>query len=852
MKKTKNTTTGFGQYLVEKGLISDEQRLRALELQSKDRLMEELALEFKMLSPDDLPAVHEYMAEHPALLFGEAAISQGLITFNQLRYLLDVRTKRKVRIGDILLQEGFISEEALRDILMTYHGEQKKFKKILIVDLSTTVIGILQRMLEKYDYQVKSCRSGAEGANLVKTFRPEIVIVSGELADMEGYTFCQQMLSEPVVVTRNYVLISSSLHQENVDRAFNAGVSHFLSKPVNEKELLNLVFQIEKDSLKKRPEKVLVVDDSVGPRMVISKELAGAGFEVFQAVNGAEAVRLAREIKPDLITMDVEMPVMGGFEACGQLCNHVETSDVPVIMISSLTTPEVVARGFEVGAVEFFGKPFKAGELANYVNALLETRKISKQERVLVVEDSPVVLHILKYLFRKNGYELFTAIDGLEGLQLAESVKPDIIITDCYMPAMNGWQLVTALKENSELSHIPVVMLTGSTEKDDVLRGLALGAADYITKPFDETELLARVVVHLDKKRLFDQMRHERSKLAAINRRQGRLLNEITILNRMGEAFQRCRSEVEVYAQVAIFFEEFYPTEGGILKIKGENADSFTEVISWGGIPSPASPNAKACPALKGEPPVYLAKGTVNGPCSHCQEQGCLVCAPLVSQGNLVGMIQRFAVGGKASTEAAEGGDYGGKWHLENTIFEHVGLAISNTRLRESLVQQSIRDPLTRLFNRRYMEESFIRELARVERNKTPLGVIMFDVDHFKKFNDNYGHMAGDVVLKRIAEIAVNNMRKADIVCRYGGEEFIIIMPEASLLHVVEKAEKLREALAHADNLVVEGQELPTSTISLGVALYPDHGRDSAKLIEKADEALYKAKAGGRNRVEVA
>jgi diguanylate cyclase (GGDEF)-like protein len=216
-------------------------------------------------------------------------------------------------------------------------------------------------------------------------------------------------------------------------------------------------------------------------------------------------------------------------------------------------------------------------------------------------------------------------------------------------------------------------------------------------------------------------------------------------------------------------------------------------------------------------------------------------------------MIQRFAKPGEVSGERLEGNDGGGdKWHLENTIYEHLALAISNIRLRELLLQQSTRDPLTGLFNRRYMEVSFTRELARAERKKAPLGVIMFDVDHFKRFNDTYGHMAGDMVLKRIAEITLHKTRKTDIVCRYGGEEFTIVMPEAALGDVVVRAEQLRISLEQADKLVVDGQELPPSTISLGVAVYPDHGAELADLLGKADEALYQAKKEGRNQVKVA
>ena len=172
-------------------------------------------------------------------------------------------------------------------------------------------------------------------------------------------------------------------------------------------------------------------------------------------------------------------------------------------------------------------------------------------------------------------------------------------------------------------------------------------------------------------------------------------------------------------------------------------------------------------------------------------------------------------------------------------------------RLQKTLRVQAVRDPLTRLFNRRYLEETFERELRRAERRRKPMGVIMLDLDHFKIFNDTFGHAAGDALLRVVGQFLVSRSRREDVACRYGGEEFVLIFPDAPLDTTVRRAEELRE---EARSLQVQhhGHPLGNVTISVGVAGFPVHGSTTATLLRAADEALYRAKSEGRDRVEVA
>jgi diguanylate cyclase (GGDEF)-like protein len=221
-------------------------------------------------------------------------------------------------------------------------------------------------------------------------------------------------------------------------------------------------------------------------------------------------------------------------------------------------------------------------------------------------------------------------------------------------------------------------------------------------------------------------------------------------------------------------------------------------------------------------------------------------CRPLVSQGETIGLLYIEAV----SPAAGRAADDTPANHDIDIFAENISLAMGNQRLRESLRSQSIRDPLTGLFNRRYLEETLELDLSRARRSGSAVSVVMGDADHFKKFNDGFGHDAGDLVLRRIAEVMRANIRKGDLACRYGGEEFIIVLHAADTSEAAGRAEIIRRAIESME-VTFRGQALGSVTISLGVATFPGHADDGAALISTADAAMYAAKRSGRNRVAV-
>jgi diguanylate cyclase (GGDEF)-like protein len=216
---------------------------------------------------------------------------------------------------------------------------------------------------------------------------------------------------------------------------------------------------------------------------------------------------------------------------------------------------------------------------------------------------------------------------------------------------------------------------------------------------------------------------------------------------------------------------------------------------------------------------------------------------PVQGQGQVLALLHlALAVAGRGTPTATQ------SERRLRALTDRLGPALANLKLRDTLRVLALNDPLTGLYNRRYLEDALNRELHRAERSKKPFSIIMIDIDHFKRFNDTFGHDAGDFVLNAIARALVKNVRPTDVVCRYGGEELAVVLAETDLQHGLERAEKLRVTIRET-NLTHLGQTLPGPSASFGVATYPQHGTSAAEVLKAADQALYRAKQSGRDRV---
>ena len=226
-----------------------------------------------------------------------------------------------------------------------------------------------------------------------------------------------------------------------------------------------------------------------------------------------------------------------------------------------------------------------------------------------------------------------------------------------------------------------------------------------------------------------------------------------------------------------------------------------------------------------------------------------LLCVPLIVQGKATGLLVLATC--EAASLSTTPPSIAASEALAISVCEHLGLALTNIRLRGSLREQSIKDPLTGPFNRRYLEETLEREISRSARNGKPIGLMMMDIDNFKDFNDTFGHPGGDALICELGALLHTLTRAEDVACRYGGDEFVVLLPESSLEVTLLRAEEIRQG-AHQFNIKHEGSVLSPVTLTVGIASYPNHGADMAGLIRAADEAMYTAKHAGGDRVQVA
>jgi diguanylate cyclase (GGDEF)-like protein/PAS domain S-box-containing protein len=331
--------------------------------------------------------------------------------------------------------------------------------------------------------------------------------------------------------------------------------------------------------------------------------------------------------------------------------------------------------------------------------------------------------------------------------------------------------------------------------------------------------------------------------------------DEITLLSQLGSLLQSCLTAEEAYGVIKEFIGKIFPLFSGAVCITTTSRNLVESVVVWGpAVTESMSFNPEDCWALRGGHAHCVEDAASSLACRHvpASQTGSYLCVPMVAQGEAMGILHLQCPSGGPGASPADWKSFKeAQQQLALTVAEHISLALANLKLRETLRVQSIRDPLTSMFNRRYMEESLDRELYRAIRSKRPLGAIIMDIDHFKRYNDTFGHDAGDMLLRELGNFLKTKVRGEDIACRYGGEEFVLIMPGASSEILQQRAEQLRQGVKQL-SLKHHGQHLGTITISLGVALYPDHGQTGEVVLRAADTALYQAKNAGRDRAVLA
>lgn len=333
---------------------------------------------------------------------------------------------------------------------------------------------------------------------------------------------------------------------------------------------------------------------------------------------------------------------------------------------------------------------------------------------------------------------------------------------------------------------------------------------------------------------------------------------ETLMINEAIELMLACTTMEEAYAVIAEKMAELFPEESGLLYTYASSHNHMEQMSAWGKqLPDPQIFPADDCWGLR-RGRMHISRAGQNAHtnkstlvCSHIHSDFSVdsVCLPLEAHGETMGLLHMrhiFSPGDGQNSQVNWFTDE--KRQLIYSVKDVLSLALSNMKLQSTLRQQSIRDPLTGLYNRRYLEETLERELQRAGRSQEPVSLLMLDVDHFKDYNDTLGHPAADAVLAELGQLLKNSFRGGDVACRYGGEEFIILLPQTDLGTGVQRGNQLLESV-RSMNVSYQGKILARITVSIGAAVYPDHGHTVEELIHRADEALYQAKQTGRDRL---
>lgn len=328
---------------------------------------------------------------------------------------------------------------------------------------------------------------------------------------------------------------------------------------------------------------------------------------------------------------------------------------------------------------------------------------------------------------------------------------------------------------------------------------------------------------------------------------------ENTLLGEMSSCLQVCRTIEETYPVVSLYAKRLFSDNPGLISVINNSRSLVETIVEWGDShDSETVFNLEDCWSLRQGKPHRVIDPREALRCWHVKPEAKngYLCLPMTAYGETRGIIHlQFPAQNIQATEQEK--TFETVKTLAATFANQVALALTNLKLREALQQQSVRDPLTQLFNRRYLIETMERELARAKRNQHSIGIIMIDVDHFKGYNDTYGHDAGDAVLRVFGDFLKKQARREDIPCRYGGEEFVMVLPGIDEANLLSRCEDIRNKtklllIEHRD------QKLGTITISLGAALFPRHGQLPDELITAADTAMYQAKKQGRDRFVLA
>jgi two-component system, cell cycle response regulator len=449
--------------------------------------------------------------------------------------------------------------------------------------------------------------------------------------------------------------------------------------------------------------------------------------------------------------------------------------------------------------------------------------------RILVVDDVPVNLRLLEARLSAEYFDVVGAASGAEALVICERGECDLVLLDVMMPDMDGYEVCRRLKKNPLTHHIPVVMVTALDQGIDRVAGLDAGADDFLTKPASELVLIARVRSLVRLKMMTDELR-----MRAVTSKEIGLENpareavaddgrgaHILIVDDREPSWERMAQtlapehtvDVEIDPRRAVFQAAETPFDLAIVSLGLENYDGLR-----------LCSHLRSLDRTRNLPLLAIAEADDNARLMRGLEIGV--------NDYLIRPIDSNELLARVRTQVKK------KRYAE--------------RLRDNVqmsIEAAITDALTGLHNRRYMESHLATLVEQAVARSRPISILILDIDYFKTINDTHGHSAGDEVLKEFSRRLKKAVRGIDLACRYGGEEFVVVMPDTDIAMATSVADRLRKRIAAELFPINQNTRTVQATISIGIAAMRSSEDSPADIIKRADRALYRAKREGRNRV---
>lgn len=478
----------------------------------------------------------------------------------------------------------------------------------------------------------------------------------------------------------------------------------------------------------------------------------------------------------------------------------------------------------------------------------MDISKFRKDFLVYVVDDENSITEVLKEALSDAGYQVETFPSADEAFVRVKENPPHVVMSDIRMPGMTGIELLEAIRKISQ--DIQFIIMTSHASLETALDAMRLGAYDYIHKPFEQLDDVIKTIdrtveklyLQYQNEQLLDELADKNKILSGLNVKISQEKEEVIKINSLMGQLAKAK---DIDSVVDTYLEHVSGLVGKPAIYLSHISAYLSLVVTHSAQINKETLKNVGVPLKDLDSKMYVEK--LMNPMSLEGLQALMkdffktteyFALPVEEDSGISGVVVVFAALKDVAIR-----------RLFDSFTQIFKVSYLNMKMQKRIHDMAIKDPLTGLYNRRYFNEKLEEELSRSRRTQLPVSLIFLDIDHFKKYNDNNGHPMGDVLLKMFSQVLKKTSRKNDIVCRIGGEEFVIILPHTDQMGAAIKAEKLRRVITATPFPHGEKQPLGLVSSSMGVSEYPSHAHDGEELVRAADEALYQVKSAARNRV---